>query len=157
MRNYFFERVGGINLAEEFKLGFRSYSVSSDKFARPFAICLIREDGSFLKFRSFTYNIASRLEVGSLLIEREAELAAPGEVQPLPEEFLRELRFSSLNIFVEDSEVESGIVITGESGEELTICPGEMPFSIHVQSRFFSDGFKPEFNLSDYVRADPKP
>ena len=156
MKHYFFELCGGIDLPDEFKTGFHFYSVICDKFARPFAIYLIRPNGSFLSFKSFVYDVGPRVEVGSLRIERGSEIGLQETPKSLPEEFHKGVRYFSLNIKIECCEIESGIAIVSESGEELAIYPGEMPFSIHVRSKFFTDNFKPEFILSDYVRIDPK-
>lgn len=154
MRYFPFKTPDQLPLADFLRGGLRFFFIEADKFARPYALHIQRNDGLCVKLGSFVYEIAPREEVGSLLIEFENGFPPGRKSYEFPEEFRAEVRFSQLNITLEDAKIACGLALIGRSSAQMIVVPGEMPYSIHVESSFFTDSFKPEFNLADYHRSN---
>jgi|SRR5665213_3225667 len=155
MRHFSFKISTSLPITEKLFTGLHLCVVGIDKFERPYSISLIRQDGLCIRIRSFVYDIAPRTEVGSLLIEQTQTPKAMDAawVKEFPEGFRTDIRLFALNVTAVESQIESGLAIVCRRKEEFLILPGEMPHSIHVQSPFYTDPFKPEFRISDYARV----
>lgn len=157
MKRFTFKTSGDATILASPQPGFHAYKVGTDKFGRPSALAFRRADGSGLEISSFVYELGPRLEVGSLSLKTLSGGVDDNGFSELPKEFHRRVQFTILTAAIEDSEVESGLVIKGGQGEEIMILPGEMPYSLHILSSFFADPFGPEFDLAAYRRSGRSP
>lgn len=152
MRHFSFKMPNPLPLTDIFRCNIRSYVIISDKFSRPYILYILLDNGSCVKFRSITYTISTRIEVGSLLIELEEKAPPDQELFEIPVDFQDCVRLDQLNMTVNDSYIECGLAMIGKSGAQIIVVPGVMPYSIHIESPFFTDSFEPEFDLSEYRR-----
>lgn len=133
----------------ELGMPFRFYAVTVDMFERPFLFTLVRDDGSALRIGGFAHEAAPNRVVGSLEIERSQWVKSWDDLRELPEAFRCGLRYRVLRIAVDNIIFESGIVLMGYNAE-ITILPGEFPFSISIVSPFYRDVFMSEVKLYEY-------
>jgi hypothetical protein len=113
---------------------------------------LYRDDGSGLRFSNRMVNLAERLEVGVLHIQRASSNHKPKELIKLPTDYFQGLSPQKLVLNTEFASLESGLVLTTNKGTEIVIVAGASPYTVAVKADFISTKFEPEYSINTYER-----
>jgi hypothetical protein len=127
------------------------YRSGKTVFAQPFSITLWHTDGSGLKCFSQMTDLAERVEVGSLHFERVAERSTESLDLNIP--FVDIEAIFVLSIEESGTVAESGLVLIGEDGKELTIVAADYPFGLAISGVPIDHyTFRSEYLLHEYQK-----
>lgn len=133
--------------------GISRVSIQADPNGLPFAMTLWHNATAGTLIESAMHDLAERIEVGVLSATRVDAPAEKDVFIEVPSEFSGHLKLTKLLIDVQSRRLESGIVLTSQSGRELVVVAGAYPYSIAIHG--LGDAhyrFEPEYPLDNYLR-----
>ena len=133
--------------------GIRRVSIQADPNGLPFAVTLWHNSTAGTRIESAMHDLAERIEVGILSATRVDAPAEKDVFIEVPSEFSGHLKLTKLMIDVQSRRLESGIVLTSQSGRELVVVAGAYPYSLAIHG--LGDAhhrFEPEYPLDNYLR-----
>jgi hypothetical protein len=101
------------------------------------------------------HDLADRIEVGVLSATRVSVPFDDESFFAVPMEFHDGSSLVKLFIKVESHQLESGVVLIGRNGGELTVVAGTYPYSLAIKG--LGDApyrFEPEYPLASYQRLE---
>jgi hypothetical protein len=152
MNSYPFSVDMPFSLEKACDKGFTNVSLVKAKHGRPIYIFLWSEAGAGIKIQCVMHDLEPRLEVGSLVFTRVETNDKKFETKDLPSCFRSHLVLDKLLYTDEKAVVESGVVMTARSGEELLIVSGAFPYTVEICIAGFDQDFDPEYAIADYKR-----
>ena len=133
--------------------GISRVSIQADPNGLPFAVTLWHNSTAGTLIESAMHDLAERIEVGVLSATRVDAPAEKDVFIEVPSEFSGHLKLTKLLIDVQSRRLESGIVLTSQSGRELVVVAGAYPYSLAIHG--LGDAhyrFEPEYPLDNYLR-----
>ena len=133
--------------------GISRVSIQADPNGLPFAVTLWHNSTVGTRIESAMHDLAERIEVGVLSATRVDVPAEKDVFIEVPSEFSGHLKLTKLLIDVQSRRLESGIVLTSQSGRELVVVAGAYPYSLAIHG--LGDAhyrFEPEYPLDNYLR-----
>lgn len=128
-------------------------SIQADPSGLPFAVTLWHDSTAGTRIESAMHDLAERIEVGVLSATRVDAPAEKDVLIEMPSEFSGHLKLTKLLIDVQSRRLESGLVLTSQSGRELVVVAGAYPYSLAIHGLGDANHrFEPEYPLNSYLR-----
>lgn len=113
------------------------------------------QDGVGLKFSTSMVDLADRLEVGVIRVDKilpdnlvDKEIASPADLAG-------SLKCEKLVIETDFGLIESGVLFTGQNEHQVVIVAGAFPYTVEVaitSTVFGMSEFDPEYPIDEYER-----
>lgn len=116
-------------------------------------IWLFLGDGAILKINTRMTDTVGWNEVGTLVFRPVVEGDDVPRMMPLPQGWRNVVTVEKLLVTDDDFSAESGLQITNDLGEVLTIVCSENVYQIEIAAPFFVGRFLPEYELTHYKRV----
>ena len=133
--------------------GVSRVSIQAGPDGLPFAVTLWHHSTDGTRIESAMHDLAERIEVGVLSATRVDAPAEKDVFIEVPSDFSGHLKLTKLFIDVQSTRLESGMVLTSQSGCELVVVAGAYPYSLAIHG--LGDAhhrFEPEYSLDNYLR-----
>ena len=132
-------------------------SIESQKNRWVSSLTIWNEDHSGIKIASKMYDLAYKLEVGSLSFTTVKYPEDGPEIHALPKSFSSSKTLQIMLIQEPGYRIESGLKITASDGAEILIVPNAMPYTLAVQYPGCElKYFEPDYNLEHYELENMK-
>jgi hypothetical protein len=149
-----FEWSEPTSLATELARPLKQVSVESEPHGSPMFVTLWRSDGTGLRVRSEMHDVAERREVGVLRFSHVLAPASNASLMEVAPTLDRELTVSKLLIEESGTSAESGVILTGDDGDEMIIVAGVKPYCLAISGLPSAPSkFEPEYPLDRYARV----
>ena len=153
MKEFPFVWTGPKLLTDE--LGMPIDSMSVEFFQSwPQWVTLWRPDGTGIKIHSEMVDLAERIEVGVLHFDCVESPAADEVFAEMKPAFGGGVMLSKLVVVDSGASVESGIVLTARSGDEIVVVANAFPCNLAIRGvPSITEIFEPEHPLDTYTRV----
>ncbi len=149
-----FEWSASTSLATELARPLKQVSVDSEPHGWPMFVTLWRSDGTGLRVRSEMHDVAERREVGVLRFSHVLAPASDASLIEVAPTLDHEFTVSKLVIEESGTSAESGVILTGDDGDELIIVAGVKPYCLAISGLPSARSkFEPEYPLDRYARV----
>ena len=137
------------------ELGIPIDSISVEFLQRwPQCVTLWRSDGTGIRIHSEMVDLAERIEVGVLHFDCVVSPSADEVFAELAPAFGTGFTVSKLVIAESGASVESGIVLTARSGDEIVVVANAFPCNLAIRGvPSITEIFEPEHPLDTYTRV----
>jgi hypothetical protein len=146
--------IDGIASVESMlRQGITGYAVDSLVPRGMSTIWLFLGDNTILKIYTKMTDTVGWVEIGTLILRTVVEGEDVPEMKSLSKAWRNVKAIEKLLLVDDDFSAESGLKISNDLGETLTIACSENVYQIELQASFFDGEFSPEYDLIHYKRV----